>query len=118
MGEKVQPQTLVADLVSPAGEKGLLSASLPKTFGADGVILAETTLEGAAREKHGAAAPGAADAGLFPEVQGRAGGFQGAARPAEARLPGSTVCAAAAGAEGTGDRRRCGNVLRHIVQLL
>ena len=89
-----------------------------QSLGADGVILAETTLEGAAREKHGAAASGAADAGLFPEVQGRAGGFQGAARPAEACLPGGTVCAAAAGAEGTGDRRRCGNVFRHIVQLL
>ena len=46
-----------------------------KTFGADGVILAETTLEGAAREKHGAAAPGAADAGLLPEVQGSPGSF-------------------------------------------
>ena len=42
---------------------------LAKTLGADGVILAETTLEGAAREKHGAAAPGAADAGFFPVVQ-------------------------------------------------
>ena len=38
--------------------------------------------------------------------------------PIDLTLPGGTVCAAAAGAEGTGDRRRCGNVLRHIVQLL
>ena len=38
--------------------------------------------------------------------------------PIDLTLPGGTVCAAAARAEGTGDRRRCGNVFRHIVQLL
>ena len=62
-----------------------------QSLGADGVVLAEAALEGAAGEEHRAAAPGAADAGLLPEVQGRAGRFQGAARPTEARLPGGPV---------------------------
>ena len=66
--------------------------SLPaQPLGADGVVLAEAALEGAAGEEHRAAAPGAADAGLLPEVQGSAGRFQGTARPAEARLPGGPV---------------------------
>ena len=97
----------------------MLGRDLPaQPLGADGVILAEAALEGAAREKHRAAAPGAADARLLPEMQGRAGGFQGAARPAEAHLPGCAVGAAAAGAEGAGGRRRHGKNFRHIVQLL
>ena len=87
-----------------------------QSLGADGVILAETTLEGAAREKHGAAAPGAADAGLFPEVQGRAGGFQGAARAAEAHGSGSPVHPAAAGAQGAMGGRRDKIGFRHNIQ--
>src|SRR5699024_357895 len=51
---------------------------LAKALGADGVVLAVAALEGAPREKDGAAAPGAADAGLLPEVEGGPGHFQGA----------------------------------------
>ena len=76
-----------------------LYGDLPaQPLGADGVVLAEAALEGAAGEKHRAAAPGAADAGLLPEVQGSAGRFQGAARPAEACLPGGPVGFALPGA--------------------
>src|SRR5699024_2336972 len=59
---------------------------LAKALGADGVVLAVAAFEGAPREKDGAAAPGAADAGLLPEVEG------GPGRPA------------AAGAEGAAGR--------------
>lgn len=44
-------------------------------LGADGVVLAEAALQGAAGEKHRAAAPCAADAGFLPEVEGGAGGL-------------------------------------------
>ena len=48
---------------------------LAQPLGADGIVLAEAALEGAAGEKDCAAAFGAADAGLFPEMQGRPGDF-------------------------------------------
>ena len=44
-------------------------------LGADGVVLAEAALQGAAGEKHRAAAPCAADTGFLPEVEGGAGGL-------------------------------------------
>ena len=73
---------------------------LAKTLGADGVVLAVAALEGAPREKDGAAAPGAADAGLFPEMQGGPCHLEGAPRAAIAGAPGGPVSAAAPGAEG------------------
>ena len=87
-------------------------------LGADGVVLAEAALEGAAGEEHRAAAPGAADAGLLPEVQGSAGRFQGAARPAEARLPGGPVGFALPGTESTGFRHGNRNGFGHNIQVL
>ena len=39
-------------------------------LGADGVVLAEAALQGAAGKEHRAAAPCTADAGLLPVVQG------------------------------------------------
>ena len=46
------------------------------------------------------------------------GGFQGGARPAEARLPGGTVYAAAAGAERAGGGGSDGDVFGHNIQVL
>ena len=89
-----------------------------QSLGADGVVLAEAALESAAGEEHRAAAPGAADAGLLPEVQGSAGRFQGAARPAEARLPGGPVGFALPGAESAGFRHGNRNGFGHNIQVL
>ena len=95
------------DIVGPLGNQ--LFEDLPqargrdllsKAPGADGAVLAESAPEGAAGEKHRAGAPGAADAGFLPEVQGRPGRLQPCTHAAEARLPGA-VHAAAAGAEFT-----------------
>ena len=54
----------------------------------------------------------------LPEVQGRAGRFQGAARPAEARLPGGPVGFALPGAESTGFRHGNRNGFGHNIQVL
>ena len=89
---------------------------LAQPFGADGEVLAEAALEGAAGKEHGAAATGAADAGLLPEMQGSAGGFQGAARAAEAHGSGSPVHPAAAGAQGAVGGRRDKIGFRHNIQ--
>ena len=75
---------------------------LAEPLGADGVVLAEAALEGAAGKEHRAAAPCAADAGLFPEMEGGAGGFQRTACPAEADPPGGAVRAALPGAKRAG----------------
>ena len=75
---------------------------LTEPLGADGVVLAEAALEGAAGKEHRAAAPCAADARLFPEMEGGAGGFQRTACPAEADPPGGAVRAALPGAKRAG----------------
>ena len=85
-------------------------------FGADGVVLTEAALERAAGEEHRAAAFGAADAGLLPVVQGRAGGFQGAACPAETGAPGGTVGPAPARAEGAVGGNGNEIAFRHNIQ--
>ena len=95
----------------------MFNGDLPaEAFGADGIILAEAAFEGAAGEKHRAAAPCTADAGLFPVVQGRTGGFQGAACTAESGASGSTVGSAAARTEraGRGNGNKIG--FRHNIQ--
>ena len=95
----------------------MFNGDLPaEAFGADGIVLAEAAFEGAAGEKHRAAAPCTADAGLFPVVQGRTGGFQGAACTAEAGASGSTVGSAAARTEraGRGNGNKIG--FRHNIQ--
>ena len=77
---------------------------LAESLSADLPVLAVAAFQRAAAEKHRAAAPGAADAGLFPEMQRGPGHPQGAARPAVPGLP-CTVGPAAAGAKFTSQNR-------------
>ena len=88
------------DLGQALGVDGLAQALL-----ADFIVLAVAALQAAAGKEHGAAAFAAADAGLLPVMQRRAGNHQLAGRTAHTGAPGP-VRAAAAGAEGTG----CGNL--------
>jgi hypothetical protein len=62
---------------------------LSETLTADAVVLAIATPQRAAAEKNGAAAPAAADTGLFPEMQGRPGHFNRIVALAKSGLTGT-----------------------------
>ena len=98
-GDEIDVVGALVDELEAEGTQMLRRDGLAPTLVADGLILAEHTLQGAAGEKEGAAAPSAGDGRLLPLMQCRPCSHRQGGHPAQATA--FCICAQGVAVAGT-----------------